>query len=76
MVDVTQFIIFTHFMFKMKGWKLLSQLGELVKGEFTVIWEAGTKRDLSCLHAVMSLVSSTWALLSWCCDLCTKGYSG
>jgi len=27
---------------KIKAWKLLSQLGELVKGEFTVVWEMGS----------------------------------
>jgi hypothetical protein len=59
----------------MKAWKLLSQLGELVKGEFTVIWEDGIKPDLHSLHAMMSLVGSTWVVLSWCCDLCAKGYA-
>jgi hypothetical protein len=57
--QVTKFIIFTYFLFKMKASKLLSQLGELVKGEFTVLWEDGIKPDVSSLHAVMSLVGST-----------------
>jgi hypothetical protein len=47
--------LFSHiFLFKMKAWKLLSQL---VKGEFTVIWEDGTKPYLSSLHAEISLLS-------------------
>ena len=75
-MDVTKFIIFAHSLFKMMAWKLLSMLGELIKGEFTVIWEDGTKLDVSSLHAVMSVVGSTWAVLSWCCDLCAKVYVG
>ena len=56
--------LFSHiFLFKMKARKFLSQLGDLVKGEFTVMWEDGIKSDLSSLHAVMSLVGSAWAVL-------------
>jgi hypothetical protein len=73
---MTKFIILTYFLFKMKAWKLLSQLGGLVKGEFPVIWEDGIKPDLRSLHAVMSLVGSTWVVLPCCCDLCAKGYAG